>query len=338
MTETKDGKNYIIENYKEREFENIIHDIKEFLKNHSEWKKRYNRYINNLKGDGKKYRTPIKFPKVNPPLFKYTTISASENEIILRYKGQTVGKIIYERENFYLKIDKTKEENFGCPLGKGKYPSKDEKDFNYYWKLFTDHFNTNPYKESHNEATVESELISLIETRSCMKPVVLNYDERFQMPTPLAASGKNLIYADGNKQGGIDILAKIGKGGNGTKLTVIEVKDENTPEEPAEEVIKQALAYSTFIRELLRSEHGIDWYHKFGFQCKNIEKGMPKKLVIMCLVAMPFDNAKNKSIPVRTIPIKDTKGDDEIKLGFISLKIEKKGNTIKKIEIEKICK
>ena len=55
---------------------------------------------------------------------------------------------------------------------------------------------------------------------------------------------------------------------------------------------------------------------------------------------MPFNPGEDTSILKRTIPIKDTKGDDEIKLGFISLRIGKKGNTIKKVEIEQIspCK
>ncbi len=90
-----------------------------------------------------------------------------------------------------------------------------------------------------------------------IQPVLMAKKARFQMPTPLKASEKGKISYAG-VGGGIDILARVGKGsGNGTKLCIIEVKDEHSHKEPPKTAIKQALVYATFIRELLRSEQGI---------------------------------------------------------------------------------
>ena len=65
--------------------------------------------------------------------------------------------------------------------------------------------------------------------------------------------------------GGIDILARTGTGGRNTHLCILEVKDENKPSESADIVIQQALKYTVFIRELLRSEAGAVWWKLFGF-------------------------------------------------------------------------
>jgi len=58
------------------------------------------------------------------------------------------------------------------------------------------------------------------------------------MPTPLTASGSNIVYSGG--RGGIDILARYNH-----RLTVIELKDEYNPKEGPDKVISQALAYAT---------------------------------------------------------------------------------------------
>ena len=105
------------------------------------------------------------------------------------------------------------------------------------------------------------------------------------MTTPISPSKPPITYS-GQNGGGIDILARS----NG-KLCVIEVKDENKPSESPTVVIKQAIAYATFICRLLRSNSGSDWWNIFGFERKNV----PQKLIINVVAAMPFP--KDNSIP-----------------------------------------
>ena len=67
---------------------------------------------------------------------------------------------------------------------------------------------------------------------------------------------------------------------------MIELKDNNDKNEPPEKVMYQAIAYATFIHELLRSEKadGQGWYNLF---MEKTGRKLPDKLVIKCVVAMP---------------------------------------------------
>jgi hypothetical protein len=136
------------------------------------------------------------------------------------------------------------------------------------------------------------------------------------MPTPIGASDhKKLIYA---KQygGGIDIFARTKKG-RATYLTVIEVKDEYNPKEPPKDALIQAIQYAVFIRELLRSDCGENWYKIFGFS-----GAIPKKLKLRAVCAMPLpdNNVVNvdKSFEKQTYQI----GCDEIECHYIYFKYD----------------
>ena len=71
--------------------------------------------------------------------------------------------------------------------------------------------------------------------------------------------------------------------GNRSRLTVIEVKDENNTDETFIYAIKQAIAYAVFIRELARSESGRDWMKLWGMENQPWEKGF----TINAVAAMP---------------------------------------------------
>ena len=134
------------------------------------------------------------------------------------------------------------------------------------------------------------------------------------MPTPISASNhKELKYAD-SKGGGIDIFARTGKG-HGTYLTVIEVKDENNSKEPPKDALKQSIKYAVFIRELLRSDSGQDWYKIFGFRGK-----IPTQLTIRAACAMPDDDNIDVSFAKNIYPI----GDDKIECHYIYFKYDGK--------------
>ena len=118
-----------------------------------------------------------------------------------------------------------------------------------------------------------------------IQPVKLANVARFQMPTPLRASNIKKVEYACSYGGGIDILSRIGKG-KATKLCIMEIKDENIAIEPPVKVIQQSLAYATFIRELLRSESGQEWWKIFGFSGK-----IPEQLELYVACVMPsIDN------------------------------------------------
>ncbi|KAA6314316.1 hypothetical protein EZS27_035053 [termite gut metagenome] len=134
---------------------------------------------------------------------------------------------------------------------------------------------------------------------------------RFGMPTPISASNhkKPLKYAKQNG-GGIDIFARTGRGRHATSLTVIEVKNENNSKEPPKDALKQAIQYAVFIRELLRSDCGEDWYKIFRFNGK-----IPKNLKIRVASAMP-DDILDKLFARKTYPIEN----DAIECHYIYFK------------------
>lgn len=145
-----------------------------------------------------------------------------------------------------------------------------------------------------------------------IQPVMMGEtNARFQMPTPIKASeaksGLHKISYSGANSGNIDILARVGSG-KGTKLAVLELKDSYTKNEPAEKVMHQAITYAVFIRELLRSECGDNWWKFFGFG-----GDIPKKLEIKAIVVMPDYPNADTSFGGVELPI----GNDVLKLGYI---------------------
>ena len=148
-----------------------------------------------------------------------------------------------------------------------------------------------------------------------VQPVTMaGTDAKFQMPTPLRASNakdgtEQITYA---KQygGGIDILARMGRGKQ-TTLAIMELKDENKKTEPPEKAIRQAIAYATFIHALLRdTECGLAWWRFFGFGGE-----IPKKLNLKAIIVMP--NAPNTATDFSGETIRLRENDDQITLGYI---------------------
>ncbi len=157
-----------------------------------------------------------------------------------------------------------------------------------------------------------------------IQPVKISGIARFQMPTPLYGSNiKNIKYA-GYGGGGIDILSRIGKS-NTIKLCIMELKDENTVKEPPAKVIHQALAYATFIRELLRSDWGQQWWKIFGFGGK-----LPQSLELYVTCVMPSrENPADNDRSFADVIVK-TNGQDSFHLNYIYF--QEKDNKLMGIE------
>ena len=151
-----------------------------------------------------------------------------------------------------------------------------------------------------------------------IQPVTMSgTSANFQMPTPIKASkaknGPGNISYSKSYGGGIDILARVGSG-KGTKLAILELKDENNKHEPPEKAINQAIAYATFIRELLRSDCGKDWWEFFGFGGE-----IPERLVLKAIIVMPNENNPSTDFCRETLKIRNNRvaNEDTIELGYI---------------------
>lgn len=301
-------------------FNKVIDETRELLRQNEEWQKRYSHYANDIfcKLDfilsvRKKFRewSPLKvYLNVSNAKQKSNTI-----QFDLRYLGQTVADLKFNKE-FTIdtkKYDEYNEPDFGCgiKLNKVAWDGSSAKQFrDYFRKLYASQ--AAKINKGNEEHRIESLLLSefLNQKQKVMrliKPVTIS-NLRFPMPTPLKASNHKKTGYSGSNGGGIDILARTGTGGRATNLCILELKDENTRKEPPRDAIKQAIAYSTFIRELLRSNSGETWWKLFGFG-----GNIPEKLVLFAACAMPSNDNNDYSFEGMELRIDS----DIIKLQYI---------------------
>ncbi|HOF16606.1 MAG TPA: hypothetical protein PLF32_06530 [Bacteroidales bacterium] len=311
------------------DIDNVIKEAQDLLSKETEWKKRYKDYVT-VFIDNKEFIEEIrnKFYEY-PPLYFYiltTNIIKAKNTLYLdvRYRGQSVATLEATHNGITLTTDDKKYENnlrdFDCgiKLEQAPWRGKEASEFRSFFKNREYSRNRtidNKGKEEHN---VQSLLLkefskdnSIDKQVKGIQPVMFD-SMRFGMPTPLKASNhKELSYA--KQYGGeIDILARTGGGRNSTYLTVIEVKYKNNQKKAAKDALKQAIRYAVFIRELLRSESGKEWYEIFGFG-----GNIPKPLTIRVACAMP-DDFPDKSFANQKFSV----GDDIIECHYIYFKYD----------------
>ena len=306
-------------------YQDVIAAVRKLLRENPEWADRYGGYIATLaekKAAGTFSRAQRQF-SVPAPFQLYLSLSmaihkctAKRTAFELRFHGQSVAVLF---------VDNQKEKKVSLQVKKAPavykvLREKSEADAAYLSSLDPSALYDWHGEEARNfrriyaglERTVTSTgdsdllgqpehnmesflLANYAKKRSDEKEIayiqpvtMLDTSARFQMPTPIKASSvKNgidtLSYA-GKSGGGIDILARVGSG-RSTALAVMELKDENKDSEPPHKVICQAIAYATFLRELLRGESGEDWWHFFGFG-----GSVPKRLTLKAIVVMPLKN------------------------------------------------
>lgn len=272
----------------------------------------------------------------------------------LRFRGQSVATIIvnnYKNKTVTLRIKETnaiyetlssagmvKEEKYLRELFKGS-ESKSEYDWHSteaknFRKIYTEldaelKANNNIYLSGQPEHGMEDALLKNFSKKSSngkeisyIRPVtMLEKHIYFQMPTPIAASSivkgiDNLGYSN-EYGGGIDILARMGIG-SGTKLAALELKYKNQSSEPPEKAICQAIAYATFLRELLRCDCGQDWWRFFGFG-----GNIPNALDIKAVIVMPNEPGACTAFGGKELPLRDSR--DKISLEYFYRANEEKG-------------
>lgn len=298
------------------DLQQIADIIQKWLQKNDDWKTRFKKYATTL--IAKKTEDNIKtirksFHKVKN-LNLYTSISDINNDkgINLRYKGQSVAYI--KDKNGILTLYTTKEQ-----IRTNKYYLGWNKKLDCAWNSptaeeFRKHFSLHLEKKGQVEHRFESMLIeefaktvSKDKTLCNIQPVRLYKELAFQMPTALSASGKNVSLSRSARAGGIDILAKV-KHGAKTNLCVIELKKDCIKDEQQAHIIRgQGLAYAVFLRELLRSDSGPEWYKIFDFP-----KALPDSLTIDVCIAAPRSHHQIKQEP----PLVQI-GNDKIRFKYI---------------------
>ena len=264
-----------------KEFEDVIVTIQEELRAHkSEWEGKYVEYLHNSVLNLESIKTKRqKFHKWGPLSIYYTIGRAKDNSSYydIRYQGQSVGEIsVSNKDEVSLHISETQfKNNCNEKYFKG-YPKEICIPGIYNWKTskeakaFRSFFKIDPGKKGHPEHRCENLLLRELsksdgKDKSLLgiQPVTITKDLFFQMPTPISASGDKPYYSGG--KGGIDILAR-----RSGKLVVFELKDQySSNHETPTKVIRQAIAYATFLVELCKTSACDDFWKLCGFNNTN---------------------------------------------------------------------
>jgi hypothetical protein len=277
--------------------ENVVSEVQKLLNENREWVQRYVEYGKSISANLEKIKNKKEQFHQWAPLYVYMNVTEAKGQMkfSLRYQGQDVAKlkvnggaITISTKDSKKNFNEINKRDFDCDinLDDKEWTSKEAANFRKHFSGIIKR--TNNSGKGNEEHRVESLLLTEFSKTNSREKILCNIQPvkigdiaRFQMPTPLSASTiENLKYS-GSKGGGIDIMSRIGIGG-GVDLCIMEVKDENVSIEPAAKAILQGLAYAAFIRELLRSEGGEEWWKIFGFGRK-----LPKKIKLSVACVMP---------------------------------------------------
>ncbi len=310
----------------------IIREAQNLLSTNSEWVERYDGYAKNLLSNIDVIRSNRSKFNEFPPLYFYISTTNAKNAkskllLDVRYRGQSVATLKTNNDSITLSTKEQDDKNlrdFNCNIKLNDIAWQDtlSSKFRIFFKNRDYSRNFNDKNKKNEEHNVENLLLSEFSKRKSnnkhltgIQPIKI-CGNRFGMPTPISASNHKALKYSKQYGGGIDIFARTGKG-RATYLTVIEVKDENNYKEPPIVALKQGIQYAVFIRELLRSDCGNNWYKIFGFTGP-----IPKNLTIRAACAMPDDYSDN-SFAKQTFLI----GNDKIECHFIYFKYDEKNIT-----------
>lgn len=245
--------------------QNVIQQSLDLLADDNEWASRYEKYLDEIWANSKKVSKGFRKPR---GLSLYSTVGDRNNLIyILRFRGQTVGKVKVTSSGVFLKSEILSDSKYfvDCPLKK----REGYKDWNSNLAhKFRSYFNRlrGRVDIKSPEHVVENSLLEEFKKRSSKNKAIINiqpiclHGQFFQMPTPLSASKKELKYAK-QRGGGIDMLTRIVTKDDHIRLCVAEIKDDNIPAESQCKAMSQAVAYATFIAKLVTEQP--DWWEFF---------------------------------------------------------------------------
>lgn len=265
----------------------------------SDWEERFSKYISTIEKNNKNKVAGRAFHKP-VGLSLYSSVSRSGKSYDLRFRGQSVGTITESLDGkVTLKPNNKKNgEYFGLSLEQDAvdWNSEEAEAFRRHFRKLNKSFTSPsdceekkmPKSEEHR---VENRLLyefnkksSNVKTLCNIQPIKL-YDCFFQMPTPLKASTHAPEYQ--KKGGGIDILARIKHKDGGSRLCIMEVKDENVSNEPQSAAMCQAVTYAVFIANLLRSASGQHWWDFLMGRHSGVSKEIPEHVDLEVVTIMP---------------------------------------------------
>jgi hypothetical protein len=307
-----------------KQFMQVIEKTRALLKDHSEWRERYASYAKEISNNKDAITEVRKGFREWSPLRVYLNITSAKKarncvNFELRYLGQTVANLKGNKDKKHKlsitkKLRKTNQRDFDCEicLSSADWDGKDAAEFRRFFRN-----RKGARKADANKGNEEHRIQSLLLTDfsktknkelQYIKPVTIGR-VRFPMPTPISASKHEPVKYSGIHGGGIDILARTGTGGKATHLCIMELKDGNTKRETPKDAMEQALAYATFIRELLRSDAGVKWWELFGFGGEKV----PEPLELYAICIMPSNDNNDYSFGNMELNIEG----DIIKLHYI---------------------
>lgn len=268
--------------------EKRISEVQELLKQNPEWIKRYADYAQDISVNLEKIKSEKQ--KINEwaPLYLYMTVGQAKAQMVfsLRYLGQDVAKLKVGKGKITITtkgFDDINKRDFDCgvELDGNEWTSKESASFRRHFAGLPERAeNSGKHNEEHR---LESLLLTEFSKKSGenkilrnIQPVKFSGSARFQMCTPLSASSIEKVSYSGANGGGIDMLARVGRGV--AKLCIMEVKKDN--KKPTDAIL-QGLAYAAFIQELLRSESGGQWWKIFGYSGELPE---PLELYVACVM------------------------------------------------------
>jgi len=264
----------------------------QLLIDNTEWVIRYQDYEKKININKTRHENGRSKFRIFSPFYLYTSITNLLQDNVLNYDlrflGQSVASIKIKHGGIIITTNNNKDASnrkyFGVDI-----PLRDEKWNSYKTKKFRREFSKcNSDKGRSKEHKIESALLSEFKKSGKKQKALYNIqpillaNSFFQMATPIKASLTEIDYV-GAKGGGIDILSRVRHKDNITRLCVMELKDENIGSEPPRKVMNQAIAYATFIANLLRSRSGDKWYELFGFS-----GSVPNTLIIDVSIVMPY--------------------------------------------------
>lgn len=324
---------------KEQQIVRYVQNILITSENSNLWVKAYTEYAKYILKNKEKYNENRGLFRLHFPFYAYSSIGKAKSNskasiYDLRVCGHSVGTIsakvnkLKEREvhlsvlkrkistikKYFLLIGDKRLDNLveRCSDRKGGIKIdwvKDSANRERFLKLFlNNNFVSNKlFSEEHR---IENLLLSEF-SKKCEKkigniqPVKLGHSF-FQLTTPISASNHQPTFSmskNGASGGGIDILARISHNNSNrdSRIAVIELKDENNNNEPAKDVMFQALSYATFIAYLLkyREDLGEKWWKIFKH---NEESKLPAKIIIDVVILMPKGNSEEGSLDPINIP------------------------------------
>ncbi len=241
-----------------------------------EWVERYNGYLDDINKYAKNQIDSRRLFRPEP-FTCYSSISRAtklKGEFDLRFKGQSVATITVDKNSVvqFTPKHETNNQYFGCDIqGTYEWDSVEATHFRSHFSNLTGEIKTkSPEHTLENLLLNEFAKTSSQEKSLCnIQPIRLN-GCYLQIPTPLSASKKDSVNYAKQYGGGIDIMARVRMRNNDVRLTIFELKDENTEKEPATVVIKQAVAYGVFIAHLLANNP--NWWMLFGYSKEPIER------------------------------------------------------------------